>query len=184
MNLIGIFLLAIGVAMDAFAVSLCKGITIKEHVNKKATIVGLWFGAFQGIMPLIGFFFMDNVEKYLSVVKEYIIFGLLLYIGIAMIIESFKAEDINPSLSFKEMFVLSLATSLDAFSVGMTISLMGVNVFLSTSIIALVTFGLCYVAVGIGYKFGLKYKSKAEIIGGIILISIGLNIILKYLILK
>ena len=129
MEIYGVVLLAIGVAMDAFAVSICKGITIKESLNKKSLIVGMWFGLFQGIMPLIGYFLIDSVAHHLDGVKSYVIFALLAYIGISMVVESFKKEDISDSLEFKEMLVLSIATSLDALSVGMTISLLEINVY-------------------------------------------------------
>lgn len=183
MGLFGIILLAIGVAMDAFAVSICKGITIKEGLNKKAVIVATWFGIFQGLMPLIGFFFIDTVNHYLNGFEEYIIFALLSYIGISMLVESFKSEEIDSSLNFKEMLILSLATSLDALSVGMTISLMKVDIFLSVAVISLITFCFSFVGVKIGNKFGDKYKNKAEIVGGVILILIGIKILLEHLIL-
>lgn len=182
MNFFGIIVLAMGVAMDAFAVSICKGITVEKELNKKASIVGAWFGFFQGLMPLIGFFFMDMVDHYLDGIKEYVIFGLLSYIGIAMIVEAFKKEEFNNSVGFKEMLILSIATSLDALSVGMTISLLKVNVFLAVITIALITFLFCFAGVKIGNKFGTKYKNKAEIAGGVILIIIGLKILLGHLI--
>lgn len=181
MGLFDVFMLAIAVAMDAFAVSICKGTTIRENLKKKATIVASWFGLFQGIMPLIGFFLMDSVEKYLNGIKEYVIFGLLAYIGISMIINSLKNEKIDSSLKFKEMLLLSLATSLDALSIGMTISLLRVNVYLAVSIITIVTFMFCFLGVIIGSKFGEKYKNKAEIFGGVILIILGLKVLLGYL---
>ncbi len=181
MGLFDIFMLAVAVATDAFAVSICKGTTIRENLKKKAITVASWFGVFQGIMPLIGFFLMDSVEKYLSGIKAYVIFGLLAYIGISMIVNSLKNEKIDSSLKFKEMLVLSLATSLDALSIGMTVSLLSVNVYLAVSIIPLITFMFCFFGVIIGSKFGEKYKNKAEIIGGIILIILGLKVLIGYL---
>ena len=181
MGLFDIFMLAVAVATDAFAVSICKGTTIRENLKKKAITVASWFGVFQGIMPLIGFFLMDSVEKYLSGIKAYVIFGLLAYIGISMIVNSLKNEKIDSSLKFKEMLVLSLATSLDALSIGMTVSLLSVNVYLAVSIITLITFMFCFFGVIIGSKFGEKYKNKAEIIGGIILIILGLKVLIGYL---
>ena len=181
MGLFDVFMLAIAVAMDAFAVSICKGTTIRENLKKKSFIVASWFGAFQGIMPLIGFFLMDSIEQYLNGIKEYVIFGLLAFIGISMIINSLKNEKIDSSLKFKEMIILSLATSLDALSIGMTISLLRVNVYLAVSIITIVTFMFCFLGVIIGSKFGEKYKNKAEIFGGVILIILGLKVLLGYL---
>jgi len=176
-----IVILAIAVAMDAFAVAICKGITIKTNLNKNSIIVGTWFGLFQGIMPLIGFFIMDKVDHYIEGIKEYVIFALLLYIGIMMIVESRKKEEFDSSLKFKEMLLLSLATSLDALSIGVTLSLLETNIFIAVTIIAIITFLFGFMGVKIGNKFGDKYKSKAEIVGGIILILIGLKVLLEYL---
>jgi len=176
-----IVILAIAVAMDAFAVAICKGITIKTNLNKNSIIVGTWFGLFQGIMPLIGFFIMDKVDHYIEGIKEYVIFALLLYIGIMMIVESRKKEEFDSSLKFKEMLLLYLATSLDALSIGVTLSLLETNIFIAVTIIAIITFLFGFMGVKIGNKFGDKYKSKAEIVGGIILILIGLKVLLEYL---
>lgn len=181
MDILSVLLLAIGVAMDAFSVSICKGVTIKKDFNKNGFKISCWFGVFQGIMPLIGYFFMNSVDHYLHGVKEYVIFGLLSYIEITMIIEAFKKEEMDSSLKFKEMLLLSVATSLDALSVGMTISLLNVNIFFAVSIIATITFLLCFIGVIIGSKFGTKYKTRAEVIGGIILVFIGLKVLLEYL---
>ena len=181
MDIFEIVILAIAVAMDAFAVAICKGITIKTNLNKNSIIVGTWFGLFQGIMPLIGFFIMDKVDHYIEGIKEYVIFALLLYIGIMMIVESRKKEEFDSSLKFKEMLLLSLATSLDALSIGVTLSLLETNIFIAVTIIAIITFLFGFMGVKIGNKFGDKYKSKAEIVGGIILILIGLKVLLEYL---
>ena len=180
MDIFEIVILAIAVAMDAFAVAICKGITIKTNLNKNSIIVGTWFGLFQGIMPLIGFFVMDKVDHYIEGIKEYVIFALLLYIGIMMIVESRKKEEFDSSLKFKEMLLLSLATSLDALSIGVTLSLLETNIFIAVTIIAIITFLFGFMGVKIGNKFGDKYKSKAEIVGGIILILIGLKVLLEY----
>lgn len=182
MSTFEIFLLAIAVAMDAFAVSICKGITIKSSLVKSAIKVGCWFGLFQAIMPLIGYFFMDNIEKYIDGIKEFVIFLLLLYIGISMMLEAKKEEKLDDSLSFKTMLILSIATSLDALSVGMSLSLSNISVYLDVLIIGVITFLFSCMGVLIGNKFGNKYKTKAEIIGGIILIMIGIKVLLEYFI--
>jgi len=174
-----IIVLSIAVAMDAFAISICKGITIKENIVKKALVIALWFGFFQGLMPLLGFYFMDNVGVYIENIKRYVIFFLLTYIGCTMIIESKKSDELNDSIKFKEMLLLSIATSLDAFSIGMTISLLKINIFISISIIAIVTFLFSYLGVTIGNKFGDKYKVKAQIIGGLTLVLIAVKILLE-----
>lgn len=181
MDYLQLVILAIGVAMDAFAVSICKGITIKKDLNKSALIVGAWFGTFQGIMPLIGFFIMGAINQYIEGIKEIIIFVLLLYIGITMILEAKKEDKLDDSLTFINMLVLSIATSLDALSVGMSLSLLNINVFICVVIIAFITFMFSFLGVKIGNKFGNKYKAKAEIVGGIVLILIGVKVILQYL---
>lgn len=182
MEMLEILLLAIGVSMDAFAVSICKGITVKEKVNRSSLIIGTYFGVFQGIMPLIGYLCMGLVDQYIFGIKEFIVFGLLVYIGVMMIIDSNKKEEFDSSLKFKEMLVLSIATSLDALSIGATLSLSETNILISVITIAFTTFAFCFMGVKIGHKFGDKYKSKAEILGGIILMLIGVKVLLEYLI--
>ena len=182
MEIFEILLLSMAVAADAFAVALCKGVSVKTNIKKSSLIIGLWFGLFQGAMPLLGYFFMDSIEQYILGIKEFVIFGLLLYIGIMMIIEARKEENLNDSLGFKEMLGLSIATSLDALSVGATLSIYKTNIFIIVAMIALITFVFSYYGSRIGNKFGLKYKSKAEIAGGIVLILIGVRVILEYLI--
>lgn len=177
MEILSVLLLSIAVAADAFAVALCKGVTIKNKINNNAIIVGLWFGLFQGVMPLIGYLFMDNIEKYIVGIKEFIIFALLVYIGVSMIIESKKEEQFNCSVGFKEMLGLSVATSLDALSIGATLSIYKTSVYIIVILIAVITFLFSFMAVRIGNKFGNKYKNKAEIIGGVILILIGLKVL-------
>lgn len=181
MEILNVLLLSIAVAADAFAVALCKGVTIKNKINKNALIVGLWFGLFQGVMPLIGYLFMDNIEKYIMGIKDFIIFILLSYIGISMILESKKEEHFSESIGFKEMLGLSIATSLDALSIGATLSIYKTSAYVIVALIAIVTFLFSFMAVRIGNKFGDKYKTKAEIIGGVILILIGLKVLIEYL---
>lgn len=177
MDILKLLLLSIGVAMDAFAVSICKGITIKKDINKSSLIVGTYFGFFQGFMPLLGYLFMSIIDGFILQIKKYIAFALLLYVGIVMLIEAKKEEKLDDSLNFKNMFVLAIATSLDALSVGMSLSLLNINVFICAIVIALTTFIFSILGVRIGNKFGDKYKAGAEIIGGIILILIGISIL-------
>ena len=181
MSVLEILLIAIGLAMDAFAVSICKGITIKQNLNKSALIVGGWFGTFQGLMPLIGYLIIGSIDKYIEGVKEIVIFCLLAYVGIVMILDSKKEEKLDDSLKFTNMLILAIATSLDALSVGMSLSLLHIKIVVDVLVIAIITFAFSYIGVLIGNKFGNKYKAKAEIIGGIILILIGLKIILQFL---
>jgi len=192
MNLLTLMMLAIGLSMDAFAVSICKGLAMKKLTLKNAMIVGAWFGVFQGMMPFIGYILGIQFEKYIEVVSSWIAFILLSIIGINMIREAFskEEEESNDNLSMKEMLVLAIATSIDALAVGITfacvpVQLSGalsalVNTFIACCMIAVTTFGISMVGVKIGNVFGTKYKSKAEFAGGLILVLLGVKILLEY----
>lgn len=181
MNLIELFVLAVGLSMDAFAVSICKGLSLGKIKLKHMFIAGVWFGGFQALMPLIGYYvgsvFADKVEKY----AHWIAFVLLVIIGGNMIKESFGKEDdeMNASMKPKEMFLLAVATSIDALAVGVGFAMLNVNIVAAVSFIGVVTFTFSAVGVGVGSILGSKYKSKAELAGGIILILIGLKILLS-----
>ena len=176
MGLLELFILAVGLSMDAFAVSVCKGLAMKQITFKKAAIVGAWFGGFQALMPLIGWLLGSQFKSYITAIDHWIAFVLLLIIGANMIKESFdkSEESANASLGFKIMLMLAIATSIDALAVGVTFAFLGVN-------IGCVTFILSAVGVKAGSVFGVKYKSKAELAGGIILILIGTKILLEHL---
>lgn len=177
MNLFEIILLSVGLASDAFAVSICKGLSLYKVTLKHIIIVGLWFGFFQGIMPLLGYFLSSNFSNYIIRFNHIIALILLVIIGINMIRESFgKSEIYDDSFDFKNLFFLALATSIDAFTVGITFSMFDINIPLSIFLISLITFILSMIGVKIGSVFGTKYKSKAELSGGIILIILGLKI--------
>lgn len=184
MNLFEIILLSIGLAMDAFAVAICKGLESKKATVKNMAIVGAWFGIFQGAMPVIGYLLGTIFAGFISSIAPYVSFAILLLIGINMIKESFEKEGCEccggiTNLTFKVMFVLAIATSIDALAVGVTFALTEVNVILACSLIAIITFIISGIGYKIGNIFGSKYKNKAEFIGGLILIGIGLKILIE-----
>ena len=169
--------------MDAFAVSVCKGISMKKMNWKKACIIGLYFGGFQAIMPVIGYFFGSSFESIITNIDHWIAFILLAIIGAKMIQEAFQKEEeeYNEDISVKTMIVLSIATSIDALAVGITFAFLKVNLLLAITLIGTITFILSVIGTKIGNRFGDKYKSKAELAGGIILIIIGLKILLEHI---
>lgn len=180
MNLIELFVLAVGLSMDAFAVSVCKGLSMGKIKGKHMCIAGIWFGGFQALMPLIGYFlgsfFSDMITRY----DHWIAFILLIFIGGQMIRESFgKEECVDNSMSAKAMFLLAVATSIDALAVGVTFAFLKVDIVPAVSFIGIITFIFSAAGVKIGSIFGAKYKSGAELCGGIILILIGLKILLE-----
>lgn len=177
MNLFEIILLSVGLASDAFAVSICKGLSIYKITFKHMVTIGLWFGIFQGIMPLLGYFLSYNFSEYIIKFNHIIGLILLSFIGINMIKESFlKEENYDDSFDIKSLFILALATSIDAFTAGITFSLFNVNLPLTIFLIVIITFFMSLIGIKIGNFFGSKYKAKAELIGGIILILLGLKI--------
>lgn len=180
MGLLELFVLAVGLSMDAFAVSVCKGLSLGRINGTHMCIAGAWFGGFQALMPLIGYlggrYFADMVSKY----AHWIAFILLLFIGAGMITESFgKEEEVDSSMAPKDMLLLAVATSVDALAVGVTFAFLRVAIVPAISFIGMTTFVCSAAGVKIGSLFGMKYKSKAELCGGIILILIGLKILLE-----
>lgn len=180
MGLLELFVLAVGLSMDAFAVSICKGLSLGKIKAKHMCIAGAWFGGFQALMPLIGYFlgsfFAEAITKY----DHWIAFVLLVLIGGNMIKEAFgKEEELNNAMDVKTMFLLAVATSIDALAVGVTFAFLQVQIVPAIIFIGVVTFVFSAVGIKIGSIFGTKYKSKAEFIGGVILILIGLKILLE-----
>ncbi|MEE1054221.1 MAG: manganese efflux pump MntP family protein [Acutalibacteraceae bacterium] len=185
MGLLELFILAIGLSMDAFAVSVCKGLATQRVNPKHMIIAGIWFGGFQALMPLIGYFLGTAFEKYVTAVDHWIAFILLGAIGGNMIKEAFSGgeNEADGSFGFKTMLVMAIATSIDALAVGITFALLpDVNIVAAVSFIGVTTFILSAVGVKIGNVFGAKYKSKAELAGGIILIILGIKILIEHLI--
>ena len=184
MGVAELIILAVGLAMDAFAVSICKGLAMKKTGIKECAIVGLWFGGFQAAMPLIGYFLGKAFEKYITSLDHWIAFILLGLIGAMMIKESFEKEEdeADASLSPKTMVVMAIATSIDALAVGISFGVLpDVNITAAVSLIGIITLALCMVGVKIGNVFGAKYKSKAEFAGGVILVLLGTKILIEHL---
>ena len=185
MGIIEICFIGVGLAMDAFAVAVCKGLSMKNFCLKKAFIIACYFGFFQAFMPMIGYFLGVSFEHVVEAIDHWIAFFLLGIIGIKMISESFNSEvdNKNEKTDLKTMLVLSVATSIDALAVGITFAFLKVNILLSITLIGSITLLVTLFGVKIGNKFGDKLENKAEIVGGIILIIIGLKILLEHLVL-
>ncbi len=182
MNTIELIIVGIGLAMDAFAVSVCKGLSLHKFEMKFALITGGYFGFFQGLMPLIGYFAGSAFSHIVSTVDHWIVFILLAIIGGKMIHESFEDnQDTDPSFAFKIMLSLAIATSIDALAVGVSFAFLNVNIWIAATIIAITTFVISFAGVAIGNIFGSKFKSKAEFAGGLVLILMGLKILLEHL---
>ena len=178
-----LLLLAVGLSMDAFAVSICKGLAMDRVTLKKACIPGLWFGGFQGAMPLLGWLLGSRFTSYITSVDHWIAFVLLGILGFNMLREAKngEAEEADASLGFRVMLAMAVATSIDALAVGITFAFLEVNILPAVSFIALVTFLFSAVGVKIGSLFGTRLKAKAEALGGIILILLGVKILLEHL---
>lgn len=187
MSVVELFILAVGLSMDAFAVAICKGLCMRKVTIKKAGIVGLYFGIFQAGMPLIGYILGSQFSDKISSIDHWIAFILLSLIGISMIKEALEKNEENEcsteeaELSFKNMSILAIATSIDALAVGVTFAFLRVNIVSAVSFIGVTTLILSMIGVKIGNIFGVKYKSKAELFGGIILILMGMKILLEHL---
>lgn len=185
MDIFTLITCAIGLAMDAFAVSICKGLSLKKITLKECGIVGLWFGGFQGLMPLVGYFLGLNFKNYIVSFDHWIAFILLGFIGLNMIRESRENDECEScneaGLNMKDMFIMAVATSIDALAVGITFAFLDVNIWLAVSLIGSITFILSMAGVKIGHVFGVRYKSKAELAGGIVLILLGIKILLEHL---
>lgn len=192
MDFLTLLLLAIGLSMDAFAVSVCKGLAMQKTTMGKCLIVGIWFGGFQGFMPFAGYVLGLQFKSYINAIAPWIAFVLLVWIGGDMIKEavSGEEEEETDTLKLKEMFLLAVATSIDALAVGITFACVPVTIlkdagiFMNTvaacMIIAATTFIISVAGVNIGHIFGLKYKNKAEFAGGAILILLGVKILLEH----
>ncbi|MCF2651239.1 manganese efflux pump MntP family protein [Anaeromassilibacillus senegalensis] len=177
-----LFILAVGLSMDAFAVSVCKGLSVKALKPKHMLIAGLYFGGFQALMPLIGYLLGVQFQSLIQEFDHWIAFVLLVLIGLSMIRESRECPDeLNDSFSFKTMLPLAVATSIDALAVGVTFAFLKVSIVPAVSFIGVTTFILSAAGIRIGNIFGAKYKSRAELIGGLVLILMGVKILLEHL---
>lgn len=183
MGFVELLLLSVGLGMDAFAVSVCKGISMKKMNWKKTCIIGLYFGGFQALMPVLGYFLGSTFESVISNLDHWIAFGLLAIIGGNMIKDAFSKEcdSFDDDVRFKAMIVLAIATSIDALAVGITFAFLKVNLILAISMIGVITFILAIVGTKVGNRFGDKYEKKAELVGGVILILLGIKILLEHM---
>ena len=186
MGFLELFLLAVGLSMDAFAVSVCKGLGMKKATLKGAMTCGVWFGGFQALMPLIGFFLGALFAEAIEAFDHWVAFGLLVLIGVNMLREAFGGDECeccgDADLSVKTMFVMAVATSIDALAVGISLAMAGdVNIFAAVIFIGLTTCILSAIGVKVGNIFGSRYEHKAEAVGGIILILLGIKILLEHL---
>lgn len=181
--MIELIFIAFGLAMDAFAVAVCKGLSLPKVRLQQMLLVGLYFGVFQGVMPWLGWLLGARFAGYVQAVAPWLAFVLLVIIGGKMIWESRKKEDedCNPSLSFRVMLPLAVATSIDALATGVTFAFLQVNILPAVLLIGVVTLGMSMVGVKIGNVFGLRFKRRAELAGGIILVGMGVKILVEYL---
>ena len=182
MNITEVLLISVGLAMDAFAVAICKSMAMKKLEWKKAILIGLYFGAFQAIMPVFGYLLGSAFYEMVTKVDHWIALFLLGAIGVNMIKEAFDEEsDCDDKVDVKTMVTLAVATSIDALACGITLACLNINIIFPVISIGVITFGLSVIGVIIGYKFGEKLKTKAQILGGIILILLGVKILLEHL---
>ena len=184
MNFISLLMLAVGLSMDAFAVAVCKGLALKKITLRHALIVGLWFGIFQALMPLLGYLLASQFRDYITAYAHWVAFALLVLIGGNMIREAiFEKEEAetDSALSFRSMLPLAVATSIDALAVGVTFAFLAVRVLPAVCLIGAVTLVLSMVGVKLGNLFGSRWRSRAELVGGVILVLLGLKILLEHL---
>ena len=184
MSIIEIALIGVGLAMDAFAVSICKGLAMRRMNYKKAIIIAAFFGVFQALMPALGYDLGTTFANKIAAIDHWIAFILLALIGANMIKEALSSDDDecqDDSLRLGDLIMLSIATSIDALAVGITFAFFNVSLLLSVSMIGIITFIICVIGVKVGNVFGEKYKSKAELAGGLILIVMGAKILIDHL---
>ena len=184
MSIIEIALIGVGLAMDAFAVSICKGLAMRRMNYKKAIIIAAFFGVFQALMPALGYVLGTTFANKIAAIDHWIAFILLALIGANMIKEALSSDDDecqDDSLRLGDLIMLSIATSIDALAVGITFAFFNVSLLLSVSMIGIITFIICVIGVKVGNVFGEKYKSKAELAGGLILIVRGAKILIDHL---
>lgn len=189
MDLITLLLIAVGVSMDAFSVAICKGLAMRKASMGNCAIVGLWFGGFQALMPIIGYFAGIHFREAIESLDHWIVFALLALIGTNMIREALGDDQQETTscgcdketISARRMFPLAIATSIDALAVGVSLAVLSVDIWSSALCIGLTTFIFSFTGVRVGAIFGTRYKSKAEMLGGAILILIGLKILLEHL---
>ena len=181
MSFIELLLIAVGMSMDAFAVSICKGLSVSRVTPAQCLKVGGWFGGFQGLMPVLGFVLTSLFASLITSVSHWIAFGLLLLIGSNMIREALDKDEekVDDSFSFMTMLTLAVATSIDALARGVTLKLAGADILVAALLIAATTAVLSPIGLRVGNLFGTRYKARAELIGGIVLVGLGVKILLE-----
>lgn len=187
MGIVELALIGVGLSMDAFAVSICKGLGMKRLRMDQALLIALFFGGFQALMPLLGWFLGSGFQSFIEPVDHWIAFALLAFIGAKMLWDAFhddEEEDAaaeNARLDLKELVMLAIATSIDALAVGISFAFLQVDIVPAVALIGIITFALSLVGVAVGHVFGSRFEKPATIIGGIVLIAIGLKILLEHL---
>lgn len=189
MGILDLFVIGVGLSMDAFAVAICKGLGMHRINLRHAFVIALFFGGFQALMPLIGFFLGSYLAEFVNPIDHWIAFGLLAFIGAKMLWDAFKpdADDgqsdsaQEEALDLKELLMLAVATSIDALAVGITFAFLEVNIWIAITVIGLTTFALSFAGVVVGNRFGARYERPSTIVGGIVLIGIGVKILLEHL---
>lgn len=187
MGIVELALIGVGLSMDAFAVSICKGLGMKRLRMDQALLIALFFGGFQALMPLLGWFLGSGFQSFIEPVDHWIAFALLAFIGAKMLWDAFhddEEEDAaaeNARLDLKELVMLAIATSIDALAVGISFAFLQVDIVPAVALIGIITFALSFVGVAVGHAFGSRFEKPATIIGGIVLIAIGLKILLEHL---
>jgi putative Mn2+ efflux pump MntP len=183
MGIIELWILAVGLSMDAFAVSICKGLAMRRMNWKKTCIIGLWFGGFQALMPTVGYILGVQFQDKITKIDHWIAFLLLVFIGVNMLREAGgePEEEVDASVDVKTMFLLAVATSIDALAVGITFAFLQVKLLYAVTFIGITTFLFAVVGVKVGVVFGTRYKAKAEFAGGLVLILLGCKILLEHL---
>lgn len=183
-----LLLMGVGLSMDAFAVSVCKGLAMRRVNKKQCFVIALFFGGFQALMPLIGWFLGSQFEQYITSIDHWIAFILLGFIGGKMILEAVREKDekdeveqMDPPLDLKELFVMAVATSIDALAVGITFAFLDIPILEAILVIGITTFIICVIGVYVGNFFGSRYKRKATFAGGVILVLLGVKILLEHL---
>ena len=185
MQILEALFLAIGLSMDAFAVSVCKGLAMRKADLKSSAVCGAWFGGFQALMPALGYFLGMLFASLIEAFDHWIAFALLVFIGGNMLKEAFEKDcdccNSSADLSFKTMFVMAIATSIDAMAAGISLAMDGANIWLNVALIGSVTFAMSALGVKVGNVFGSRFEKKAQFVGGVILILLGLKILLEHL---
>lgn len=189
MSILELALIGVGLSMDAFAVAICKGLSMKKIDLKYGFVLALFFGGFQALMPTLGWLLGSRFQQYITAIDHWIAFGLLLFLGIKMILDAIKERDADDivcqseglKIDLKEFFMLAVATSIDALAVGITFAFLQVRIVSSVSLIGCITFGFSVGGVFIGNIFGSKFKGMATVLGGVILIGIGVKILFEHL---